>query len=76
MILNLVEQQHQQNTLDTEDKKKMIQTTIPYAGKKGELIAREVHSCLKRHPVKTRISYRARRLGSIFNVKAKILKKT
>ena len=40
-IMNLEEQQHQQNTLQTEDEEKMIQMTLPYAEKKGERIARE-----------------------------------
>jgi len=57
---------------------KIIQITLPYAGKKGELIMKEVNKQFKNlqhHKIKGRFAYKAKRLASSFNLKDKIEKK-
>ena len=55
---------------------KEFQLTLPYAGKKGESIAGEVVKCFKKiDKVKARISYKAKRLISCFNLKDEVQQK-
>ena len=51
---------------------KIIQCTLPYAGEKGELIVKEVNKQfkkLKKHNLKARFAFKAKRLSSHFNLK-------
>ena len=78
-------EQNQTNTTQTiEDEtsvqpdQKVVITTLPYAGKKGEDIVKEIKKHLKKykeHNLSTRISFKAKRLSSCFNLKDKIAKK-
>ena len=59
------------------DEMKIVQLTLPYAGEKGELIAREINQHFKnvQPNIKARVCYRAKRLGSAFNIKDQTSKK-
>ena len=65
----------EQNNVEPEETL-TVQITLPYAGKKGEDIAREIHHHVKRGKPKfnARIAFKAKRVGSFFNIKDKIKK--
>ena len=67
----------QQNEVEPDDTV-TVQMTLPYAGKNGEDIAKEVNNHMKRvkPKLKARIAFKAKRLGSFFNIKDKVKKET
>ncbi len=63
------------NEVDPDDTVN-VQITLPYAGKEGENIAKEINKHMKRVKPKlnARIPFKAKRLGSYFNIKDKVKK--
>ena len=53
-----------------------VQITLPYAGKQGEIITKEINKHMKQvqPKLKARIAFKAKRLGSYFNIKDKVKK--
>ncbi len=51
-----------------------VQVTLPYAGKGGESITKEINKHMKRvePTLKARIAFKAKRLGSYVNIKDKV----
>ena len=81
-IIKHVGREHQQqqppnNNVELEETK-IIQATLPYAGEKGEQVIKEMKKHIKRlkhHKFDTRLSFKAKRLASRFQLKDQVKKK-
>ena len=75
---NLNRSNQNNNTIDTNNttEETLVQITLPYAGKQGEVILKEINKHMKKvkPKVKARVSYTAKRLGSVFGIKDKTQK--
>ena len=64
-----------QNKVEPDDTV-TVQMTLPYGGKEGESVAKEINKHMKRVKpnLNVRIAFKAKRLGSFFNIKDKVKK--
>ena len=82
-IIKKVEHEHHQQQqppdIDVQlEETKTIQTTLPYAGEKGEQVIKEMKKHIKKlehHKFETRFAYKAKRLASRFQLKDQVKKK-
>ena len=72
---NAIVLEAQQNTVEPNETV-TVRITLPYAGKKGEDIAKEINSHMKqvKPKLKARVAFKAKRVGSYFNIKDKVKK--
>ena len=67
-----------ENDFEQTNQEKVVHVTLPYAGKVGENMIKEISKELKKlkhHKIKPRFAYKAKRLASKFNLKDKVDKK-
>jgi len=60
---------------EQNQEQKIVQITLPYAGKTGEIIVKEINKEFKKlnnQNLKARFAYKAKRLSSCFNIKDRI----